>query len=371
MLGSGVLHFQELMRKPINFCLQVLSVQYNFVNLKEHMDLAREDENSVMFCFPLQNSSCIKGRRSPVEYILMYTFLSTVSSLTVFLNLLVIISIFHFKQLHTTTNTLILSLAVADILTGLIVIPVEGVAFIETCWYLGDLFCTVFPVILYTIFSGSLSSIFLISLDRYIAVTDPLQYSVKLTFKKGITCALLGWLYSFIYALAILNQHLQYPEPRSACHGECPINITYNYIVMDFIVAIIAPTCIISYFYLRIFCVVRRQAKVMNTFTVRVKLEGKGTVPKRSETKAAKMLGGVIVVYFTCWTPYFIGSLIADNIPYDSAAFVFMYWLLYTNSCMNPLMYALIYPWFRISVKHILTLSIFNSSSYLNVFPEG
>ncbi|XP_062393387.1 trace amine-associated receptor 1-like [Sardina pilchardus] len=278
------------------------------------------EENSVQFCFPLHNSSCVKDWRSFMEYIIMYTFLSTVSGLTVFFNLLVIISISHFKQLHTPTNLLILSLAVADLLTGLIVIPVEGLAFIETCWYFGDYFCTVFPIMMFTIFSGSHISIFLISLDRYIAVTDPFHYTVKVTFKRAVFCVSFGWFSSFIYALAILN---------------------------------------------------KRQAKIINTVTVRIKPEGKGTVPKTSETKAAKTLGVVIAVYFICWIPYFIGSLIADSVPYNSAVFVFMYWLLYTNSCMNPLMYALFYPWFRISVKHILTLSMFNSSSsYLNVFPE-
>ncbi|KAL2094473.1 hypothetical protein ACEWY4_009192 [Coilia grayii] len=288
------------------------------------MGLTKGVENPVMLCFPLQNSSCIKGLRSDVEYILLYAILLVVSSLTVFLNLLVIISVLHFKQLHTPTNLLILSLAVADFLMGLVVIPVDGRTFIETCWYFGDFLCTVFPVVMYTIFSGSLTNIFLISLDRYIAVMDPLQYKVRVTNKKVVLSVLLGWLYAFIYALVILNKHLQHPKPRT-----------------------------------------------MNTVTVRLRSVSKAIVPQKSETKAAKTLGGLIAIYFLCWTPYFVVSLTAETLPYNPAVLHVIYWLLYINSCINPLMYALFYPWFRISVKHILTLSILHSSSsYLNVVPH-
>ncbi|XP_038869881.1 trace amine-associated receptor 1-like [Salvelinus namaycush] len=98
------------------------------------------------------------------------------ATVTVFLNVLVIISISHFKQLHTPTNLLILSLAVSDLLVGLIVIPVMTVAIMEPCWGFGEYFCVFHFFITFLCTSLSLGNLVLISIDRYVAVCDPLFY---------------------------------------------------------------------------------------------------------------------------------------------------------------------------------------------------
>jgi hypothetical protein len=125
------------------------------------------------------DSSCRKALLSTSIYITLYIFFSLISAVTVFFNILVIISISHFKQLHTTTNLLILSLAASDLMVGLLVIPVMTVAIMEPCWGFGEYFIVFHTYIACLSTSLSLANLVLISNDRYVAVCDPYCTTLK------------------------------------------------------------------------------------------------------------------------------------------------------------------------------------------------
>ncbi|XP_016331593.1 trace amine-associated receptor 6-like [Sinocyclocheilus anshuiensis] len=320
------------------------------------------DNQTVQYCFPDNNLSCTKSIRPEAEYIVVYIFVSITSVFTVFLNLLVIVSISHFKQLHTPTNVLILSLAVADLIAGLILMPVQGMKLIEPCWYFGEIFCSIFPLILYVIVVASLGNMIIISVDRFIAVNDPLRYPLKVNTNRVVVSIVVNWLFSFVYSFYLLYDFLLHPERNHTCIGECVLVVTLENIIIDTFVCLVAPCCIIIPLYMKICFVAKRQAKHLNSVTEK---------KAKSEKKAARTLGIVVLVYLLFWMPYYIVTLSFGHDENDALIINVMYWMLCMNSCVNPLIYAMFYQWFRVSAKYILTLKIFEpSSEYFNLFPE-
>ncbi|XP_028250384.1 trace amine-associated receptor 1-like [Parambassis ranga] len=212
---------------------------------------------------------------------------------TVALNLLVIISVSHFRRLHTPTNLLLLSLAVSDFTVGLVVLPSEIMRATACCIYVKD---------------------------------DLLQ-----------------------------------KDTHTSCYGECVFFMDYITGVVDFVLVFVAPVTTIIVLYMRVFVVAVSQARAMRSHITAVSLQHSGTLTSRkSELKAARTLGILVVVFLTCFCPFYCVYLSGENSP---TTVVFLLCLIFLNSCMNPVIYALFYPWFRKSVKHIVTLQILQPGS--------
>ncbi|XP_056593214.1 trace amine-associated receptor 13c-like [Triplophysa dalaica] len=321
-----------------------------------------EHLHSIQYCFPHINSSCIKDFQPDARNIILYIFISGISLLTVFLNLLVIISISHFKQLHTPTNLLILSLAVADMLVGLIVMPVQGIELIDSCWYFGDTFCKIFPYLLYVVVTASLGNLVFISVDRYVAVNDPLRYPTRVTNNITVFFILITWLSSFLFCIIILNQATPKKDKSQVCYGDCRFAIKFEYFIMDLIFTFIGPCSVILSLYLKIFYIAKKQAQNLNSAK-----DKKACL----NDKAARTIGIVVIVYLLTYIPYYIAALILPKESNENVINI-MYWIACLNSCMNPIIYAMFYRWFRITVKHILTLRICEPlSEYFNLLPDN
>ncbi|XP_023255437.1 trace amine-associated receptor 13c-like [Seriola lalandi dorsalis] len=314
-------------------------------------------------CFPQLNTSCRKMMRPHLEDMLIYSLLSFITLLTVVLNLLVIISISHFRQLYTSTNLLLLSLAVADFVVGLLQMPVILLQN-QGCWILGDLMCAVHYFLGFLIVSVSVGNMVLISVDRYIAICDPMFYSTKVTMKRVQYCVYLCWVFSAVHSSWILRDFLKQPNRFNSCYGDCVVVVSFVEGAVDLVVTFLGPILAITVLYLRVFVVAVSQARAMRSHVAAVTLQRSQTVKaKKSEIKAARTLGVVVAVFLLCNSPYYCFAVAAESNLVGASSAPIEIWLVYFNSCLNPVIYVFFYPWFRKSIKKIVTLKILQSGS--------
>ncbi|XP_017281119.1 trace amine-associated receptor 13c-like [Kryptolebias marmoratus] len=328
------------------------------------------DPDRAELCYPqLLNLSCRGLTRPRSEAVLLYTLLSSIAALTVALNLLVVISISYFKELQTPTNTLLLSLAISDLLVGLLVMPVETVRFIEPCWLLGNLMCALSYIVGFTLTSASVGNMVLISIDRYVAICFPLQYPTQVTHSRIQVSVSLCWFCSLLYNGLILKEHLRQPDRYNSCYGECLVVISYVSGTTDLVFTFIAPCSVIVILYARVFVVAVSQARAMQSHVTPAAVGSVKVTAQKSEKKAARTLGVVILVFLLTFCPYYYPSLAGHDISNSASSWAVVSWMLYINSCLNPLIYAFFYPWFRKTIYLIVSLKILKHDPFqANIF---
>ncbi|XP_059198189.1 trace amine-associated receptor 3-like [Centropristis striata] len=317
-----------------------------------------------VICYPeYPNISCWSPPSTWAETLFINITLYSISVLTAVLNLLIIISVSVFRQLHTPTNILLLSLAVSDFLVGLLVMPVDALQRTQ-CWLFGDLFCSLFRFVSYIISSASVINMVLISVDRYVAICDPLHYTTRITVNRVKVCVCLVWFCTVVFNSVHFNLHLsQQQENNDPCYGLCPAVSDNTAADLQLVLHFIVPVSTIVVLYTRIFVVAVSQARAMRSHITTVTKQISVTkTAKKSELKAARTLGVLVVVFLMCFTPTYFVSMGG----YDSMSYSTLYFIVYLynfNSCLNPVIYALFYPWFRKTVKLIVSLQILQPGS--------
>ncbi|KAJ8355971.1 hypothetical protein SKAU_G00187650 [Synaphobranchus kaupii] len=137
-------------------------LKMSFSNISNYSTVSTETH----FCYEFFGGSCEMVVLPVSLQCLMVLFMGSTTAITMSGNLLVITSIAHFKQLHTSTNYLILSLAMCDFLLGAFVMPCSAVRSVTGCWYMGDFLCKLHTSTDIMLSTSSIFHLSFISVDR-------------------------------------------------------------------------------------------------------------------------------------------------------------------------------------------------------------
>ncbi|XP_027544168.1 gonadotropin-releasing hormone II receptor-like [Neopelma chrysocephalum] len=257
------------------------------------------------------------------------------------------------KRRKSHVQPLILSLALADLLVTVTVMPLDAAWNVTVQWYGGDISCKVLNFLkLFAMYAAALVLV-VISLDRHAAVLRPFSRAHR---RNGMLLRA-AWAGSVLLALPQLFLFHLHTIPggnftQCVTHGSFRTHweeTVYN--MFTFTTLYITPLSVMVVCYIRILWEISRQLKINKGLT-----RSQNDHISKARMKTLKMTIVIVATFIICWTPYYLLGLwywfqpaMIQKMPeYVNHSF-FLFGLLHT--CTDPVIYGLYTPSFREDVQ--------------------
>lgn len=183
-------------------------------------------------------------------------------------NLLVIVSVMRHRKLRVITNFFVVSLALADMLVAIFAMCFNfSVEITEGKWLFGYFMCDVWNSLDVYFSTASILHLCCISVDRYYAIVQPLDYPLIMT--HGRLAVMLGVVWCSPALVSFLpifmgwyttNEHMEFRR----CHpDECGFIVNKPYAVISSSVSFWVPGMVMIIMYYRIYVEADRQERML------------------------------------------------------------------------------------------------------------
>ncbi|CAL8404039.1 unnamed protein product [Boreogadus saida] len=211
-------------------------------------------------------------------------------------NVLVCVSVYLEKALKTTTNYFIVSLAFADLLLAILVLPLfVYTQFQGGVWTLNMVVCDGLMTMDVMLCTASIFNLCAISVDRFIAVSIPLNYNRKHVDHRQIVLLSATWLLALAVASPVMFGINRVPRRDPS---ECKLEDD-NYVIYSSVCSFFIPCPIMLLLYFAMFRGLRRweesrKAKLKTSIEVCRKLQHAAAAVNASSVAGAHGNGPTI-----------------------------------------------------------------------------
>ncbi|XP_017112885.1 G-protein coupled receptor moody [Drosophila elegans] len=327
-------------------------------------------------------------------------------------NLLTVVALLKCPKVRNVAAAFIISLCIADLLFCALVLPFQGLRFVQGTWRHGQVLCRLIPFIQYGNIGVSLLCIAMITINRYVMITHHGLYAR--IYKRHWIAVMIAacWLFSYGMQLPTLlgewgrfgyDSRLQTCSIMTDDHGHSSKTTL-------FITAFVIPCLVIIACYAKIFWVVhkseqrlKRHATKQNSIPNNLRplaSTGSGALPsggecqqqpgnrvssdssssfstevpetapsgkqqptrvkdqrevraKRNEWRITKMVLAIFLSFVVCYLPITIVKVADKNVEHPSLH-ICSYILLYLSACINPIIYVIMNKQYRKAYKTVV-----------------
>lgn len=325
--------------------------------------------SSTSVTLPVLGPNAVTPQVIIISVILLIVIFGTIVG-----NILVCVAVCMVRKLRRPCNYLLVSLAVSDLCVAILVMPTALLNEVLSEWNFGDVFCDIWVSFDQLSCTASILNLCAISVDRYWAITKPLEYGVKRTPRRMMMCVVLVWLGAACISLPPLlilsNEHYDDKMKKKICI----VCQNFGYQIYATLGSFYIPLAVMLFVYYQIFRAARRivldekraQTRLENTMNGGPPTELTGTTiigsPHQKklrfqlakERKASTTLGIIMSAFTVCWLPFFMLALVRPFVPVPDMLSSLFLWLGYSNSLLNPIIYATLNRDFRKPFQEIL-----------------
>ncbi|KFQ21143.1 Galanin receptor type 2, partial [Merops nubicus] len=252
---------------------------------------------------------------------------------------------------YNTTNLFILNLAVADLCFIVCCVPFQATIYTLDGWLFGAFACKAVHFLIYLTMYASSFTLAAVSVDRYLAIRYPLKSRDLRTSRNAALAIVAIWSLSLLFAGPYLSYyHIVHYHAVPIC---VPIWEDQRRKILDiltFVFGYLLPVTVVSLAY----------ARTIKFLWTSVDPIERISESRKAKRKVTKMIVAVAILFCLCWLPHHLVILCFwfGHFPFNRATYacrLASHCLSYANSCLNPIVYALISKHFRKRFKQVFT----------------